>query len=133
MHLGLARQSVGLELGDLMARKAQHIAVGGQDVANAALEAQRVQLIQRSQVINHVAVWRTDHGGAAVQDVVAAEQQRILFQQKTQVVGRMAGREDGLQCMRNFAVWPLSSQRNALSITQRNIGFETAIGPRRGG
>jgi len=67
------------------------------------LGADRIQPVQRIQVVGHVAVRRVDHRGAAVQDVVTTEQQRVFHQQQAQVVGRMAWGVDHLQGMGDFA------------------------------
>ena len=45
----------------------------------------------------HVAIGRVDDGGAAVEDVVAAEQQAVFLQHQAHVVGRMAWGVDDLQ------------------------------------
>ena len=70
--------------------------------------AQGVEPVQRIQVVGHVAVGRVDHRGAAVQDVVAAEEQAIFPQQQAYMVGRVAGCVDDLQGVGDFAIWRLS-------------------------
>ena len=92
-------------------RAAQHVAVRGQDEFHAVFGEQGVQPVQRIEVVGHVAVGRVDDGGAAVQDVVAAEEQGVFHQQQAQVVGCVAGGVDGLQGVGDFAFWPLSSKR----------------------
>ncbi|MDT4873592.1 hypothetical protein FQZ97_1088460 [compost metagenome] len=62
-----------------MPQIAQHVAVRGQDEVDTVRLAQPVQLVQRFEVGAHVAVGRVDHGGAAVEDVVAREQQAVFF------------------------------------------------------
>ncbi|MNL66897.1 hypothetical protein D3C87_1914300 [compost metagenome] len=83
----------------------------GQDELHAVFGAHRMKPVQRIQVVGHVAVRRVDHRGAAVQDVIAAEQQIVFFQHQAQVVGRMAGRVDHLQGMGDFTLWRLSCKR----------------------
>jgi hypothetical protein len=114
--LGLARQAVALELGDGGARLAQHMAVRGQDELHAVFGAGCVEPVERVEVVGHVAVGRVDDGRAAVEDVVAAEQQAVFPQQQAQVVGRVARRVHHLQGMGDFAVQPFSSQREQLII-----------------
>ena len=58
----------------------------------------------------HVAVRRIDHRGAAVQDVIAAEQQAVFHQHQAQVIGGMAGRVDDFQ--------RVLAQRQLLSMAQ---------------
>ena len=115
-HLGLARQAVLFQVGDGVARAAQHVAVGGQDEARVVRGAGGVELVERIQVGRHLAIGRVDDGGAAVQDVVAAEQQAIFLEQQAQVVGGVAGRVDGAQGVGDFALWAFASQRESLSI-----------------
>ena len=70
-HLGFALQAVGPEFGNGAWCIAEHVAVGRGNEFNAVLLAGLGQQVQRVQVVVHVAVWRVDHGGAAVEDVVA--------------------------------------------------------------
>jgi ATP-dependent Clp protease ATP-binding subunit ClpA len=74
--------------------KEKDAAVRGQDVLHVQRCAGLVQAVQRIQVVAHVAIRRVNHRGAAVQYVIAREQKPIFFQHKTDVVGRMAGREN---------------------------------------
>ena len=66
------------------------MAVRGQDELHVVLLAQGQQGVQRIQIVGHVAIGRVDHCGAAVQDVVAREQQTIFHQQQAKVVGGVA-------------------------------------------
>ncbi len=75
------------------------MAVGREDELHIVLFAGRQQCVQRLQVVTHMAVRRVDHRGAAVQDVVAREQQPVFHQQQADMVGGMAGGVDGLQRM----------------------------------
>ena len=115
-HLGFARQAVFFQAGDDGARAAQHVAVGGQDEARFVRGAGGVELVERIEIGRHVAIGRVDDGGAAVQDVVAAEQQAVFFEQQAQVVGRVAGRVDDAQGMGDLALRRLSSKREQLTI-----------------
>ena len=72
--LGLAREAVRLEVRNRLQRVRQHVAVRGQDGAHVVLRAHLVQEVERIQVVGHIAVRRVDHGGAAIEDVVAREQ-----------------------------------------------------------
>ena len=86
-------------MGDGCSGIADGVAVRRQDEVHLVLGAGQAQAVERIQVGAHVAVRRVDHGGAAVEDVVAAEQQTVFEQQQAQVVGRVAGRVDHLQGM----------------------------------
>ena len=115
-HLGFARQPVCLQVRDGAARVAQHVAVCRQDELHAVRLAGSVQRVERIEVVGHVAVGRVNDGGAAVQHMVAAEQQGVFHQQQAQVVGRVARGVDHLQGVGDFAFQPLSSKRQQLSI-----------------
>ena len=91
---GFALQAVRLQVRDGLRRAAQHIAVRGQDEIDVVFGAGGGQVVERLQVVVHVAIGRVHDGGAAVQDVVAAEQQAVLHQHQAQVVGGVAGGVD---------------------------------------
>jgi hypothetical protein len=57
------------------------------------------QCVKRFDVVGHVAVRRVDDGGAAIQYVVAAEQQAVFHQHQAHVVGSVAGGVHHLQGM----------------------------------
>ncbi len=90
--------------------------MGGQDELHVVLGAQGVEPVERVQVVGHVAVGRVDHGGAAVEDVVAAEQQAVFAQEQAQVVGGVAGGVHHLQGMGDFALQRFASKREQLII-----------------
>jgi len=100
---GLAFESVCLQVGNGPQRLAvvtpDGVAVRWQDEAHLVLRTGSSQPVQRVEVGAHVAVRRIDHGGAAVEDVVAAEQQPVFEQQQAQVIGRVAGRVEHHQGM----------------------------------
>ena len=79
--------------------------------------------VQRIQVGRHVAVGRIDHRGAAVEDVVAREQQAVFQQHQAQVVGGVAGRVDDLQAC---AAQPPPSSTSVSPSRQRAVGHELA-------
>ena len=86
------------------------------------------QQVQRVQVVVHIAIGRIDHGGAAIEDVVAAKEQAVFFEHEADMIGRMAGRVQGAQGVLVFAL----SQHQALAVGQCPIGREFA-GRARGG
>ena len=81
----------------------------------APCSAQAASACPAIEVGRHVAVRRVDDGGAAVQDVVAAEQQAVFFQQ-AQVVGGVAWVWMARRVWVLISVWRLSSQRQKLLI-----------------
>ena len=95
--------------------KARHVAVRGQEFDPLRC-AQRIERVERIQVVAHVAVGRVDHGGAAVEDVVAAEQ-RGVFAQAAGTGGWRAWPGVCTTC-RVWVILPsaLSSQREQLAI-----------------
>ena len=105
--------------------KAQHIAVGGQDEFDVQLLAGLCQQVERVQVVCHVAIGRVDDGGAAVQDMVAREQQAVFDQHQAQVVGRMAGCVQHLQ--------GVLGQLELLAMGQGPVRGELTAGVGRGG
>ena len=71
------------------------VAVGGADARDAADLAQP---LERLEVLGHVAApLRADHGGRAVEHVVAGEEHPLLFEQEAEMVGSMAGRVQRLE------------------------------------
>ena len=113
-NLGLSLEPVGFEVGNrrpgLTALTADGVAVRRQDEADAVLVAGLSQAVQRIKVGAHIAIGWINHGGAAVEDVVAAEQQAVFEQQQAQVVGGMARGVDHHQGVGQIALWPLSGQ-----------------------
>ncbi len=77
----------------------QYVAVGRQDEFQPVFRTGRGQPVERRQVVAHVAVGRRDDGGAAVEHMVAAEQQAVVGQQQAQVVGGVARHVDDAQIM----------------------------------
>ena len=82
------------------------------------------QQVQRGQVIVHVAVGRVDHRGAAVEDVVAAEQQSVFEQHQADMVGRVAGRVQHQQGVRDAFL----AELQALAVGQGAVRHELAVG-----
>ncbi len=72
------------------------------------LRAGGAQQVQGFQVQRHVAVGRVNHGRAAAQNVVAAEQQLVFQQHQAQVVGSVARCVQHLQRVRHLAILRLS-------------------------
>jgi len=66
------------------------------------------QQVQRIKVIVHVAVGRIDHCGAAVQNMIAREQQAVFQKCQTQMIGRMSWGVQDFQAvladLQNFAM-----------------------------
>ncbi|VDO17975.1 unnamed protein product, partial [Brugia timori] len=84
-HLRLARQPVRLQPRDGLRRRADDVAVRRQDEADVVLRAFAQQPVERVDVGGHVAVGRVDHRRAAVEHVVAGEQQPILLEHQAHV------------------------------------------------
>ena len=78
--------------------------------------AQGIEPVERVEVVGHVAVGRVDHGGAAVEDVVPAEQQAVFAQDQAQMVGCVAGGVHHLQGMGDFALQRFTRKRQQLII-----------------
>ena len=133
---GLALQTVRFEAANhiagikgLTGQVAQDIPMGGQDQTNVVAGASCQQFVQRVQVAAHVAVGRADDGGAAIEHMVAAEQQAVFFQHQAQVVGRVARRVDGAQAVGDAA----TLQHQTLAIGEFAFGAKAAVGPGRVG
>ncbi len=126
--LGFALEPVRLQVGDGPARVAQHVAVRRHDEFDAVSFAGGGQHVQRVQVGAHVAVGRIDHGGAAIEHMVAREQQAILDQHQAGVVGSVAGGEDDFQRVPDAA----AGEREFLAVGQLAVGCELGLGARRG-
>ena len=123
-NFGFAFQAVRLELRNRAQCITQHKAVRGQNMADVALLAGCGQHIERIEVGRHVAIGRVHHGGAAIQDVVAAEQQAVLFQHQAQMVGSMAGGVDDAQGVAGICCGRVSTQGQAFAIGQLPLGGE---------
>ncbi|MNT46313.1 hypothetical protein D3C72_1829470 [compost metagenome] len=113
-------------------RVRERVAVGGQDEAHIARLAGICQLFQRREVQTHVAIGRIDHGGAAVEDVVAAQQQAVFFQHQAHMVGRMAGGVDGAQGVAVGGAIRVA-QHQCGAIGQLTVWRELTASTRRGG
>ena len=88
-------------MGNRLAGRTQHIPVGRQNEVDGVLNAGSTQHIERIQISRHVAIGRVNDRGAAVEDVVATEQQAVLHQHQAEVVGGVAGGVDDLEGMEN--------------------------------
>ena len=106
----LAPQAVCFQVRNDPQGMIQHIAMGGQNMLDVVLRTDGAEHIKRVQIIPHMPIGRIDHGGAAVQNMVAAEQQAVLDQHQANVVGGVSGRMDDLQGMGQFntriTLWP---------------------------
>ena len=105
-----------LQTGNGRLGMAQHMAVCRGDKFNLVRVAGVTQAVQRIEVGIHVAVGRVNHRCAAIQNVVAAEQNAVFEQHQAQVVGGMPGRVYHLQCMNRFALQPREYEREQLLI-----------------
>ena len=85
----------------------------GQNVASA----RPCTLRERVEVGAHVAVGRTDHGGAPAHDVIAGEQRPLLVEREAHVVRRVAGRVHGAQR-------PAGPVRGDLAVGDAHVGVE---------
>ena len=104
-NFGLALEPVGLETGNCGGGLGQYIPVRGQDEFNRVCFTGKAELVKRVEVVVHVPVRRVNHGGAAVQDVVATEQQAVFQQHQAQVVGRVTWRVQHSQGVAHLAFW----------------------------
>jgi len=86
--LVLALESVNDETVDDLGQLVHDEAVPGCDVRNVL----RKQRIERSEVLAHVAVGRTDDDRRALHDVIAREEQLLFFEQIAELVGRVSRR-----------------------------------------
>ena len=97
LHLGFALQAVRPELRNRLRSLAQHMAMRRQDEVDLMRVAGAGEPVQRIEVGAHLAIGRIDDGRAAVEDVVAGEQQAILDQHQADMVGGVPGGEKNLQ------------------------------------
>ena len=51
-----------------------------------------IEPLERGEIVRHVAIGRIDHDGRALHDVVAGEQQVLLFEQEAELVRCVARR-----------------------------------------
>ena len=106
-------------MGDGAAGLTQHIAMRWQDELDRMLRTRCTEQVQRIQVVGHVAIGRVNDGGAAVQNMVAAQQQTVFDQHQAQVVSGVArrvqhheGMADIAVCYRSFFRYFLTRYRN---------------------
>ena len=121
--------NAGAGIKGLVPQVAQHITVRGQDEFDVILLTRGSQFVQRGEVVVHVAVGRIHDGGAAVQDMVAAQEQPVFFQHQTQVIGCMAGRVHHAQRVRRI----VALQHQQFAVIEFAIRRERAGRARCGG
>ena len=121
-HLGFALAAVAKQMLHEALRIGDRLAVGG--VIDGVVAGQ--EFLQTGHVIGHVAVRRSDDGGAPAHDMIAGEEGLLLGQRKAEMVAGMAGGVNGSERP--------AGTRHALAIDEHTIGgigrIEAGIGAR---